>query len=245
MFKKWFSRTPELPAADLSVLHCDFHSHLIPGIDDGAETIEDSLKLIESLMEFGYKKIITTPHTMDDYYRNTPEVILSGLKTVQDAVKEKGWDVTIEASSEYYLDAGFEELMKEDKLLPFGDNYILFEMGFMAEPHSLNSIVFNLLTAGYKPILAHPERYPFWHNEFEKYEAMHDKGVILQLNITSLSGQYSPQVKSIAERLIDQNLIGALGSDCHNEFHIERIKASLKNPHLHKVLEADLINKTL
>ena len=98
-----------LPAADLSVLGTDVHSHFIPGIDDGAKTLEESLSLLEAMQEFGYKKVITTPHVMSDYYRNTPEIILRGLDTVREAAMKKGLSIEIDAAAEYYLDFDLEE----------------------------------------------------------------------------------------------------------------------------------------
>ncbi|MBA3972473.1 MAG: capsular biosynthesis protein, partial [Bacteroidetes bacterium] len=162
---------------DLSVLGCDVHSHFIPGIDDGAKTIEDSIQMITAMHEMGYKKVITTPHTMSDYYRNSSETILSGKENVKQALKDANIPIEIEAASEYYLDYDFERKLKEEKLLTFGNNYLLFEISYMNPPDNLFHVIFEMQLQGYKPVLAHPERYNFWHKEFEKYEAFVDKGI--------------------------------------------------------------------
>lgn len=232
--------------ADLSVLRTDLHSHFIPGIDDGAPTLEASVELIRAISTFGYKKVITTPHIMSDYYRNTPEIILGGLEEVRSAIAQENIDIEIEAAAEYYCDEAFEKLVEEDNLLSFGDKYILFELGFMSEAPNLKEVLFKLQLAGYKPIMAHPERYPYWLNDVDKIQEYYDKGVLLQLNINSLTGTYSPEVKKVAEELIDREIISFLGSDCHHPGHIQLMEEAVKNSHLHKLLESDLLlNKTL
>src|ERR1035437_1025040 len=205
---------------DLSVLGCDIHSHLIPSIDDGSQGIEDSIKMISELHQLGYTKIITTPHIMGDFYKNTPEIILSGLEKVKQALKQENIPVELSAAAEYYLDYDFEKKLDEEKLLTFGNNYLLFEVSYMNPPDNLHHIIFKMQTLGYKPVLAHPERYNFWHTEFEKYESFIDKGVLLQMNINSLTGYYSIPTKRIAEKLIDKNMISLLGTDCHHIGHV-------------------------
>ena len=235
-----------LPPADLSVLETDVHSHFIPGIDDGAKTMEDTLELLRSMQDLGYKKVITTPHVMSDYYRNTPEIILGGLDKVREAAQSEGLYIQIEAAAEYYLDYDLEEKIKKKSLLTFGDNYVLFEMPFVGEPQNLSRCVFEMQMAGYKPVMAHIERYTFWHREYDKIEALKDKGVILQLNINSLSGHYSLPTKKIAEKLIDNDMIELVGTDCHNVNHIQLLQHTLTVPYLHKILgKKDLLNRSL
>ena len=233
-------------AADLSVLNTDVHSHFIPGIDDGAQTLEDSVNLIRHFYEAGYKKVITTPHIMSDAYRNTPEIILSGLETVRAALVENNIPIGVEAAAEYYIDYDFEQKIDEGKLLTFGKNYVLVELSFVNAPDNLNHIFFKLQTSGYKPVLAHPERYSFWHRNFTKYEEIRDKGVLLQLNINSLTGHYSADTLKVAEQLIEKNMIDFLGSDCHHEGHAELMKAAVFRKSMHKLLESGkLLNSTL
>ncbi len=222
------------------------HSHLIPGIDDGSKTIEESLEILKEFKKLGYRKVITTPHTMSDYYKNTPEIILSGLEKVRIALKENNIDIELEAASEYNLDADFEGLIDEKKLLTFGDNYILFELPFFQEPPMLDTIIWKLQTENYKPVLAHVERYPFWFKDWERVLDVKARGVLFQLNINSLTGHYGPDVKEVAEKLIDENLIDFVGSDCHNMNHIEVTKAALKFPYLHKIVKGGkLLNNQL
>ena len=147
----------------------------------------------------------------------------------------------MEAAAEYYLDEYLDEKIRSKSLLTFGQNHVLFELPFIAEPPNLSATIFDLQTNGYKPILAHPERYGFWYNSFEKYYEMKEKGVSLQLNILSLIGHYSPETRKIAERMIDENLISFLGSDCHNAHHLGLIKEARTKKYLHKLLDSGLL----
>ncbi len=247
IFSKIFKRGDKvLPPADLSVLKTDVHSHFIPGIDDGSKSLEESLELIGEMEKLGYTKVITTPHIMSDYYRNTPEIILGGLDLVRNALAKTGSKMQIEAAAEYYIDFDFQEKIKQKNILTFGDNYVLFEMPFIGEPQILNTVVFDMQMAGYKPVLAHVERYQFWHNDYEKIQSMKEKGVLLQLNINSLSGHYSPQVRKMAEKMVDENMFDLLGSDCHNMNHIGLMQKTITMPYFHKIMNySGLINQKL
>lgn len=231
---------------DLSVLNADIHSHFIPGIDDGAQSMEDSIQMISELHNLGYKKIITSPHTMSDYYRNTSEIILTGKENVKAELKKAEIGVEFDAVSEYYLDYDFEKKLDAGPLLTFGNKYLLFEISYMNPPDNLFHVIFKMQLLGYKPVLAHPERYNFWHREFEKYESFIDKGVLLQMNINSLSGYYSLSTKKIAEQMIDKNMISFVGTDCHHMGHINLIKQVVYEPYLEKLIGSGmLLNKNL
>lgn len=244
--KKIFSRGQKLAPLDIAILQTDMHSHLIPGIDDGSKTIDDTLIMLEKFKALGYKKVITTPHVMSDFYQNTPEIILGGLADVRAEIAKRGLDIEIEAAAEYYLDFNVNELIQDKKLLTFGKNHVLFELSFTQEQAGVNETIFNMITEGYKPILAHVERYPFYYNNWERINEYRDRGVLLQLNINSLSGQYGPAVKRMAEQLIDRDWIDVIGSDCHHIGHLEMIDSLRNNPYLHKIAQKnDLLNKYL
>jgi len=210
-------------ALDLGVLKVDMHSHLIPGIDDGAKTMEDSIALIKAMKELGYQKLITTPHIMTDFYPNTSEIILKGLKNVKAALKKAEVDIEIEAAAEYLVDENFTKLVKKDDLLSFGDKYILIELSFFQAPLNLDEIIFELQIKGYKIILAHPERYTYWHNNWEEYKKLKNKEVFLQINMSSLSDYYGFPCRKIAERMLKENMVEFLGSDVHNFIYLQDI----------------------
>jgi protein-tyrosine phosphatase len=220
ILKNIFSKTPKLDPIDYGILKTDLHSHLIPGIDDGSKNMEMSLALLHRFSAMGYQKVITTPHVMIDYYKNTPEIILGGLAQVQEAIAKEGIPIKIEAAAEYYMDFHLSDLIKANKLLTFGDNHVLFELSFTNEPPGVKETIFEMITEGYRPILAHVERYPFYFDDWDTIENLSERGCLLQLNLNSLSGQYGPQVKKMAENLIDKDLIDVVGSDCHHMGHL-------------------------
>lgn len=230
---------------NLNVLGADMHSHLIPGIDDGAKTIEDSLLLIRRMHELGFTRLITTPHIMSDYFRNTPEIILSGLESLRKAVAENNIPVKIDAAAEYYLDDGFLKKLDEEPLLTFGDKYLLVEVSYINPPDNIRQILFDAQTRGYRPVLAHPERYPFWYRNMDMYRTLSDSGVLLQINMNSISGYYGPEAKRIAEQMIDEGLVNALGTDMHHEKHLAALERCTFEPYLEKALEYQLINRYL
>ncbi len=244
IFKK--NRRLQTPV-DLSVLKCDMHSHLVPNIDDGSKGLDDSLNMINELQAMGYSKIITTPHIMSDGYRNTPEIILDGLEPVKAELKSSSNNLALSAAAEYYVDFDFERKIENEKLLTFGEKkYLLFEVSYLNPPDNLYHVIFKLQLQGYTPVLAHPERYNFWHMEFEKYQDFIDKGVLLQMNINSLTGYYSMPTKKVAEKMIEQNMISFLGTDCHHMGHINLMKEVVYEPHLQQLIESGkLLNHTL
>lgn len=224
----------------------DVHSHFIPGIDDGSQSVEESLAMLAAMHELGYNKFITTPHVMSDYYKNTPEIILGGLEVVRKEIKKANLPVTLDAAAEYYIDFELLELIKKKELLTFGKNYVLVEMSFMSEPQMLNEVIFELFTNGYQPVMAHVERYLFWHDDFEHYTKMKDRGVLLQLNFNSLTGYYSPGVKKMGEQLIDAGMIDLLGSDCHRLDHVHLMDTCRTEEYLHQLVNSgNLLNHTL
>ena len=221
MILKWFSKKKKQQCEPLnfSVLKTDIHSHFIPGIDDGSPDMETSITLIKKMQELGYSKLITSPHVMSDFYQNSSEIILKGLADVRAELKVQNINMEIEAAAEYYIDYEFEQKIGKEKFLTFGDNYILVELSFIQEPRNLFEIIFKLQLEGYKIVLAHPERYNFY--SMKDYEEFISRGVILQINLLSLIGYYSPQVKKKAESLINAGMVRLVGTDCHNINHAE------------------------
>jgi protein-tyrosine phosphatase len=231
---------------DLSLLGADMHSHLIPGIDDGAENIEQSLKLIRSLYDLGYKKIITTPHIISDYFKNTPEIINNGLEKLETAVSQSQIPVQIEAAAEYMFDDWFQKNCLTTELLTFGKKYILIECSGFVPPNNFFQVLWDLKLKGYNPVLAHPERYAYWHENFEHYISLKDREILFQINLPSLTGYYSPQVRRITEQLIENNMVEFAGSDIHNMKYLLQLDRSRYSPYLEKLINSGkLLNKTL
>jgi len=213
------------------------HSHILPGIDDGAPDLETSLQLIRGLQEMGYRKLIATPHIYKELYPNTIETIRNALSLVHIGTKNAGIDVEIDAAAEYFLDEHFEDLLSRDELLTLPDRHVLIEMSFMAPHPKLNEIVFQLCTKGYKPILAHPERYLYYAADLEQFERIRDFGCKMQVNILSLCGYYGKPSQKLAQRLIERGLITFLGTDLHHPRHEENLKNCLKDARLIRYME--------
>lgn len=247
IFDKLFGKKEEaLPPIDLSVFGCDMHSHLIPGIDDGAATMDDSMVMLAKFESMGFKKIITTPHIMSDYYRNTPEIILKGLEEVKKTASKLNLKIDIEAAAEYYFDESLLQKLKEkEQLLTFSDNYVLFEFSFHTQPNHIDELIFEFVTQGYKPVLAHFERYAFLNDSVVMARELREKGVYIQMNYNSLAGHYGPGVQKQAEKLVDEKLVDFVSSDCHRIDHLVVLEENLGKPYFHKLLELDLKNQAL
>lgn len=243
-FSKKFSDTTS--SNDFSFIGTDMHSHLIPGIDDGVSSLEKSIECIQQLKALGFSKIITTPHIMAEVYPNTPEIITQGLLSLRQALHQQQIDIEIQAAAEYKLDEGFSVLLEEDRLLTFGDKHILVELSFVAPPVNLDSLIFSLRTKGYKPILAHPERYGFWSDKLDKFEHLRSLGCLLQLNLMSLTNQYGSRAKEVAFKLLDKNMVDLLGTDLHRIEDIGSLQALLKSKNEYKkIRNLTLVNSLL
>jgi len=224
----------------------DIHSHLIPAIDDGAKSMQDSIELIKGLHSLGFQKIITTPHTMSHRFLNSKETILEGYKNVQAELIAQDIDIVLEVASEYYLDEYFLELLSKEKLLTFGDNYLLFEHSVGLKPANYENNIFEIKVAGYQPVLAHPERYIFMHRDFKIYERLKEQGVLFQLNLNSLGGYYSKEVAKVAHRLVDAGFIDFIGSDTHHQTHLKHLKQNLNYKQIeHIFLKNTILNEQL
>ena len=213
----WFKKKEkkEINPVDFAEIGLDMHSHLIPCIDDGAKDLQNSIELINALQNHGFKKIITTPHIMTDFYNNNIDTINSGLNIVKEELIKQSIDIKIEAAAEYFVDYDFQQkVLSGEKFLTLGDNYILIEFSFLTAPHNYLETIFQLQLKGYKVILAHAERYPYLSES--DLEDFINRGVYLQLNILSSIGYYSNNVRERANWLIDNNMISFIGTDCHN-----------------------------
>jgi tyrosine-protein phosphatase YwqE len=225
-------------------LLADIHSHLLPGLDDGVNDFDEALAVVRRLKDLGYQKLVTTPHIMSDTYRNDSATIHARLKELLLFLSENRIDIRIEAAAEYYFDSWLINEVSESKpLLTFGDNYLLFEMNYMTEPYQLKDFIFKVTTQGYKPVLAHPERYQFM--TLEKAEDLHHRGVLLQVNILSFIDYYSKPVRQIANQLVEQEWVNFLGSDCHNLRHATLLEEAFKNRYFKKALNLPLLNNQL
>lgn len=219
-----------------SGLHTDMHSHLLPGIDDGAPDVDASIQLIKGMMELGYKKFITTPHVYPDLYPNTIETITEAHAVLTQRLQQEQMDVEVKAAAEYFIDEQFpERIDRKEQLLTIHQNWVLIEVSFISPPSDLNETIFKMVLAGYQPVLAHPERYSFYHHNKEVFHQFKDRGCMLQINLLSLLGYYGKSAQETARMLVTENLVDLIGTDLHHTRHLQ----ALRNIHL--MAEADAL----
>lgn len=200
--------------------YIDIHSHLLPSIDDGALTFEDTLQLITSLQNFGTCQFITTPHIMQYVWDNTDEGIKFKEKEIVLQLRKKDFNAPLKAAAEYLMDDHFVNLFQAGQLLTLTENYVLVEMSYLNPPIQLYSILFDLQVAGYVPVLAHPERYLFYHSNLNEYDKLKKAGCLFQLNLLSVVGYYGLGIRKIAEQLLKKGMYDYVGSDVHHHKHI-------------------------
>lgn len=238
IFSSLFKHKPYNPQKN--PFKVDIHSHLLPDIDDGAQSLKESLKLIKQLHLLGYSKLITTPHIIHDYYPNNRDIILEKLHIVQKALKLEEINITLEAAAEYYVDMHFLNAIDDENLLTFKKYYVLFETDYMTKPMILNEVIRNLIYKGYIPVLAHPERYIYLHGEIEAYKELKALGVLFQINAKSLYNRSTP-TRKIALKLITSGLVDFVGSDTHRMRDIKRLESFLRSKTCQKMIKLNTI----
>jgi tyrosine-protein phosphatase YwqE len=233
IFKKKYDNS-----LNLSFLEVDMHSHLLPGLDDGLEQMEQTIAFAKEMKQLGYKKFICTPHILPDVHDNSPETILPRLEEVRKALKENEIDIEVAAAAEYMVGPELHEtILKDGKLLTFGNNYILIEMSYAAPSQNIVQVIFDLKIKGYRPILAHPERYNYYLGNNEIYEDFIARGCLLQVNLLSLTGFYGKPVQKAAEFLVKNKLVSFIGTDMHHAGHLNMTKKIATSTSFHKMVK--------
>jgi len=243
MFKLFSRKKSDKPLFD--VLRTDMHSHVLPGIDDGAQDVTMSLELIRGMKELGYSKLIATPHILWEMYPNTRDGILDVLDEMRDAIKEQQIEIELYAAAEYFLDDHVAGLLKKrEPLLTFGDNYVLTEFSMASPPIDVKEILFEMRMQDYQPIIAHPERYVYLEQDKEFYDELKDAGYLFQLNLMSLTGVYGKSVQRLAHYLAEKEYYDLAGTDLHNQKHLKALHDSAIMAPLDKLLETGKIRNT-
>ena len=179
---------------DLTWLGVDIHNHLLPGIDDGSQEVEDSVVYIKALKELGISQFHCTPHIISDLYPNTAETINAARQRLADALKEAQVDVVLTAAAEHMVDDGFSV---SDELLCLPNKHILIEMSYLNETPNIEQVIFDLQIKGYQVILAHPERYNFYHKSRERFQRFKEMNVLFQLNLLGCVGLLWQRCKAL------------------------------------------------
>lgn len=209
----------------------DRHSHILPGVDDGIQSVKDSLTILSMYEQMGVKKVWLTPHIMEDC-PNTPEKLRTRFEELKSAYQG---DIELSLAAENMMDGLFVKRLEQGILMPYGDNQdeLLIETSYVQPPMGMEGILRDMQKAGYTPVLAHPERYLYM--DADKYDSIKEMGVKFQLNITSLMGAYGKQVKERAEYLLNEGYYNYSGSDCHSYHATQRAFE-------HKTLKKKIVN---
>lgn len=214
--------------------YVDIHSHLLPGIDDGCKSFEETQNLILQLKNIGFSQFITTPHVMDYIWKNSSEKIENVLSNTKISLIENNIENPLNAAAEYMMDSGFINLFETQKLRTLKDNFVLVEMSYVNAPLNLYDILFQLQVAGYVPVLAHPERYSFYESNSNEFTKLKNAGCLFQMNLLSTVGYYGKNVSKTADYLLENNFYDFVGSDVHHQKHVASFtnKIILKNSEL-------------
>ncbi|MDE7408072.1 MAG: capsular biosynthesis protein [Muribaculaceae bacterium] len=199
--------------------YTDWHSHILPGVDDGVETLEESIEILRAYEDMGFAEVWFTPHIMEDIPNTTADL----RKRFDELAAAYDGKLSLHLGAENMLDNLFEERLEARDLLPMGVNgdYMLVETSYFNPPHDMTGMLSRIQAAGFYPLLAHPERYMYMDNE--DYQRLHANGVKFQLNITSLAGAYGPVAEKKAHWLLNAGMYDYSGTDIHRYRSIEHL----------------------
>ena len=199
--------------------HTDVHCHILPGVDHGSQSVEQSLEMLRAQAEMGIDSVILTSHVTAVTFENTRESLMDAFLKLKDAVTDDGLDMKLYLSAEYRMDEYFDKEYAADHLIPMPGNHILLENSFQQELMNLNELLFDLQVKGYRTILAHPERYSYYSRRRKRYEELHNAGARFQINILSFTGYFGEEARESALWFAKNGMIDYLGSDMHNLKH--------------------------
>ncbi len=242
----FFKKKPKEPLK--LFYNTDVHCHILPGVDHGSQSVEDSLEMLRAEMDMGISRVILTSHVTAETFENTPESLRAAFAVLQDAVRQEGLPVELHVSAEYRIDEYWNEQYAAGNVLPMPGNHVLLENSFTQELISIDQLLFELQCKGYKPILAHPERYRYYRERKDRYTKLHTASVKFQVNILSLAGYFGPGARDTALWLVNNGLCDMLGSDMHSMDHAHVIQDYLASKEWRKLapmLEGRILNDTV
>lgn len=217
------------------------HSHLLPDVDDGIRTAEDALTCLRQFAGWGIQHVVTTPHISQDMFPNTSVLLRTVGDEIRTQIEAEQLPLTFHVAAEYMMDELFAKRLGQNDLLSFGlERYVLIETGWASLPLQLNTWLFQLQVQGYKPILAHPERYPYFREKIEALADLRQQGCLLQLNLMSLAGRYGPEVRRMAQTLIQHGLVDFVSSDLHQPRDLALLEKAMLTPDYQELCQLPL-----
>lgn len=219
----------------------DFHSHIIPNIDDGSRSIEETFNLLKEAKEVGFEGIVLTSHYMEDYYQTDVPERDMWVKAISENLHTKGIDIDLYLGNEIYMSDNMMNLLIDGKASTINNScYVLFEMPLNAEPMNMYDVIYSLQENKLIPVLAHPERYSFIQKEPELVYDLIEKGVLMQSNYGSILGQYGKNAQFIVRKFLENNMVHFLGTDVHRQNTVYKVV-----PHALKEIEKIVGEKKL
>lgn len=223
----------------------DVHNHILPGVDHGANDITTGLELIKAEMEMGINRFIFTPHITKSTFENTPESINAAFDTFKKAIDDVGLAIDVKVAAEYRLDEFSLAQFNDNRFLLLSNEHILIENAYQQERLDLDDIIFDLQTKNLTPIMAHPERFPYYYIRKDRYKQLHNAGVLFQVNLLSFAGYFGKTARKNAEWLLEHDMIDLFGSDIHHKAHADIISEYIQTKDFRKIaqkLEGRLLN---
>lgn len=237
-----FKRKPK--HRDFSAIETDMHAHIIPAVGDGPKDISDSRSLIQALCNLGFKNFFAMPHTIEGPHAHTKESLSEAYKKLIET--NPNLKKSVKLSSKYHLDEHFEKLLASRQVLPLPENRLLIGFSPGMKFDNLEEWLFKLQIKGYQIVLAHPERYPLFHNNFQHYRRLKDLDIEFQLSALSLTSYYGEGVKSNSQKLIDNGFIDFIGTEATNLQHIELLKTVPGSKYFERLVDSGTLkNKGL
>jgi protein-tyrosine phosphatase len=218
---------------DISWLGVDMHSHILPGIDDGSPDVETSVRFVKSLIELGFDQLIATPHIFKELYPNTRETINKAKQDLQQALDQVNITTKLGAGAEYMVDQDFT---LDQDLCPLDQKHLLIEMSYLSESPGISQTIFDVEINGYRPTLAHPERYTFYFKDRSRLKRFKEKGCLLQLNLLSVLGYYGKDVKQLADLLLKEKMYDLAGTDLHHDKHLNALTEAVQSGKLYDLI---------
>jgi protein-tyrosine phosphatase len=218
---------------DISWLGVDMHSHILPGIDDGSPDVETSVRFVKSLTELGFEHLIATPHILKELYPNTPETIAKAKEELQAALNKANISSKLGAGAEYMVDQDFT---LDGQLCTLDQKHLLIEMSYLSESPGISQTIFDVEIKGFRPVLAHPERYTFYFKDKSRLKRFKEKGCLLQLNLLSVLGYYGKEVKQLAELLLKEKMYDLAGTDLHHDKHLSTLTEAVQSGKLYDII---------